>query len=818
MKIMLTKAKLYGATAAVMATLSIAACSSDNSPATSDTGRIATSVQLDASAITSKGRANDQTAVSITASDLAISLTSADGSYNQSWASPDLFPSDKEFKTGLYTLTATYGDGKSEGFDKPYYFGETQVRVVADQTTGASLTATLANAMVSVSYTDAFTGYMSDYSAELTGKSVFFSKEEDRPAYVNPGNVILNLNVTKPNGKSATFSVANFTAAARHHYHITVDLNNGAAGDAVLNVIFDDLLDEESLTIDLSDELFDAPAPSFTPAGIANGETIELIEGTNIEKQIYLNLIAKGGIRNVNLLTNSAYLNAIGWPASADLVNATEAERAAMTQLGLVCRGIWNTPDKMAVIDFSGLPTRLQYVEGSDNITGFTLSAVDNMSKTGDSFSFYIKINPVVMNLSAISSPILGDRTVSIDLEYNGHDAARNIYFECLNERGSISRMEVVEMTPASDGHYTVVLSTPDIISDIKMNAVYVNGRKSETLTIVRNVPDFEISADDNDVFAHTAKATLTCSQADPAMMTEHAKWAVAAENGNFTDIKATISGTEADLSGLTPGTKYTLRATIGNKTATVAMTTEADTQLPNSNMDQWFRVAGKTKYWWIDYPGNGTDAVWGTMNLLTTSVGDGNTSMFNHKGTSYCAFSGTRNTTDVHSGTNAAIISTVGWGDNDANGSTSVGKGCKNLTVGELYLGHYDSASKSAIYTGISHNSRPESMRFWYKYTYKNSTDYGTAEIQIKDASGNIIARASESLSATDTYTQVEMPLTYSMRAKAANIVVIFKSSGNPDCQTINTTNLSCPSFGNLSDGRFTGSELYIDDIELIY
>lgn len=47
---------------------------------------------------------------------------------------------------------------------------------------------------------------------------------------------------------------------------------------------------------------------------------------------------------------------------------------------------------------------------------------------------------------------------------------------------------------------------------------------------------------------------------------------------------------------------------------------------------------------------------------------------------------------------------------------------------------------------------------------------------------------------------------------------MVSFKSSGNQECLKINTDNLDCPSFGNTSDGRFTGSSLYIDDITLNY
>lgn len=816
MKRMLFKAGLFAMTSAMLAAAATS-CSGDNSPAASESGQIAPSVVLDTEAITSKGRA--ATGSDVSTADLAISLVSADGSFSQSWASPDQFPTDKNFKVGRYTLSAYYGNENSEGFEAPYYFGETEIKVEADRTASASVTASLANAMVSVDYTEAFTGYMSDYSAELAGKSVIFIKGETRPAYVKPGNVALNINVTKPNGKSATFAVANFKAAPKHHYHITVDLNEGGAGDAVLSVVFDDLLDQETVDIDLSNEVFDAPAPFFTPVALTPGEQIEILEGENPSKSLMFNLIAKGGIKNVNLTTSSASLAASGWPATIDIAAADPTQQAVLTRHGLSCKGLWKAPQQMAVIDFSGVAAAMSLVEGSDNVSTFTLSAVDLMTKVGEEISFSVKLLPVTLALTAGESPLLGENTVTVDLEYNGSDVENKVSFRCTGERGTQTPMNVLSITPAaSEGHYTVVLSTPDLVSDIEMQAIYFNGRTSSVLTVAREVPDFTLSVDEIDTFAHTTVVALGCTEADPALIASKAKWYKQTDGAEFSQASATVTGAEASVSGLSAGKAYILKATVGNKSATVAVNTEAEIQLPNSGMEDWHRVNGKTKYWWVDYPGTGTDAVWGTMNLLTTSVGDGNTTMFNHKGTSYCAFSGTRNTSDVKSGSNAAIISTVGWGDNDANGSTSVGKGCKNLTVGQLYLGHYDSSSRSAVYTGISHASRPSQMRFWYKYVHKNSADYGTAEIRIRDSRGNEIAAAEVQLPSVSEYTQVTMPLSYNARAKAANILVVFKSSGNPACQTISNSNLSCPSFGNLSDGRFTGSEMYIDDIELIY
>lgn len=87
-------------------------------------------------------------------------------------------------------------------------------------------------------------------------------------------------------------------------------------------------------------------------------------------------------------------------------------------------------------------------------------------------------------------------------------------------------------------------------------------------------------------------------------------------------------------------------------------------------------------------------------------------------------------------------------------------------------------------------------------------------------DAEGNVIATSNlKQLTEQSAYTQVSLPLTYALDApKAAKISVVFKSSGNADAMSKSTTYWRCPGAKNVSGGEYVGSELYIDDIELVY
>ena len=288
----------------------------------------------------------------------------------------------------------------------------------------------------------------------------------------------------------------------------------------------------------------------------------------------------------------------------------------------------------------------------------------------------------------------------------------------------------------------------------------------------------------------------------------------ISTDDSSYSKVDVTATGSTIRIDGLEPSTTYYIKAMQGGKFCSPAVfTTEANAQIPYSDMETWEIQAGGSQYWWKSYLGPAATTPWGSMNLITTSAGGSGTNAFKHDGCAYVARSGTDRTDDKHSGSYAAVVKTIGWGYSDANG----GMNAKNLTVGSLHLGNTP-ASGDPTY-GYTFASRPSALKFWYKYSPRNSADYGYAEVQVKDAAGNVIAEGKSNLNAVGNYTQHTFALDYAAgSAKAATICVAFRSSNNPACQTISNDNLTKPGFGNLSDGKYEGSLLYIDDIELTY
>ncbi len=806
---------------------SMASCGETDEPGVSTrSGKISPAVEIDATVSSSRASRAEVSEVGV--DDLAVKLTSADGSQVSTWESLAEFPVDQDFAVGSYTFEVSYGDISTEGFGAPYLHGSQTIKVEENKTTPVAVTASLANSMVSINYSENLKSYMTSWSASLHsagGQYIDFVQDETRAAYVKPGNVEVYVDYVKPNGKGAKLKAATFTAVARTHYTVTIDLKEGA-GVATLVISFDESTNEQPVEIELNDELESAPAPTIEAVGFDPATTVEFIPGGEVSP-LKLNIIAKGMVGSVKMTTVSTSLVNKGWPAEIDLMAATVDQQNTLKSLGFDAHGIFNNQDKMAVIDMTNVLKNIKLLASGDNTSTFTFLVEDKFGKVSEPLTLSVIAVESTLELSVSGDLAVGVKNFDMDLKYNAGNPTGIVTIQYYNERGTWTDLPVV-YTEKSAGVYTATVTAPDVYSNLRLRAKLEN-RVSPEVTVNRTGGDVTPSVDDVNVYAKYALVNASYDTKGNADVDANAVLAasevmVSTDGATFT--KATASYDSAakqfNVTGLNPGTAYTVKIGIpGFDTATApaaTLTTEAATQLPNSDMETWFRDPGETDYWWVDYPGADKNAVWGTLNLLTTSVGDGSTNMFSHKGTSYCAFSGTRYTEDKHSGSRAAIISTVGWGDNDANGSVNVGKGCKNLTVGELYLGSYDASTQKASYTGWAMASRPSSMTFYYKYTVKNSADYGYAEIQILDASSNVIASGSLNLNATGTYTQQTIALNYTAKAKAALVKVVFKSSNNPACQTITNDNLSSPSFGNLSDGRFTGSELYIDDIVLTY
>lgn len=806
---------IYGVLSSALLIAAGSSCSDDYNPGGGTSGKINPQLDLDVNAITSRSTSAGRDASPVSVNDLKLRLSSTDGSFVKEWNSIADFDNNELFKVGTYTLEAIYGDVEDEGFEKPYYYASTQLTVKENKVTQVSMNAQLTNSMVSIATSEAFRSYFTNYSFQAHaegGDYVNFTSTETRPGYLRPGKVTVTTDVTKPNGLSATLEAAVFVAEPKHHYTVTVDVNNGQAGDAQLVITYDDMLSQEDVYIDLSDEILSAPAPAVIAQGFEAGTTATVIEGSSDAAAPAFFINAEGGIKSVVLSTRSTSLIEQGWYNEIDLAAATPAQQSKLKSLGLDVKGLFGNIGQMAQIDLSGVLSHIRYLEGSDNVSEFTVVAKDNYSKVSDPLTFSVKVEPIVIGLSEDVTPSVGASTMTVALTYNGTDVARNVKIQYKNLRGTWSDATITKVTEVSDNNYIVEIDgIPADDTTVTLRAVAA-GKESDEVTIAKG--GFTIASTPNDMFATRARIVPTYFDDDLEAAASSVKYEISEDGSNFTAVSHTMESDGSSwLAGLPSGKNLTVKATINGKIAKTEITTEEAAQLPNSKMEEWWmaRSGGNWQFYYAFAEGTETSMqAWDTINEETTSEPGSGT----FGGAAYKALSSTKPDASGHDG-QCALIRTVAWGSgNTAAGSISA---VDHISAGQLYLGKFNAIGQTPNY-GYLFTSRPVSLSFWAKYQAQKSDDYGSAEIRVLDASGNEICSNSIDIS-TDhgNWGIFTMPLQYPVNApKAASIVVIFKSTAHPNGATKDYIKL--PGFAAGKGTEVIGGQLYIDDIKLNY
>lgn len=786
-----------------------------------NTGSVRPLVDLDRTVTTPReGRATHTLEGAPTAADLSLRLTASDGSFSREWAAVADFDAAEQFKVGTYTLEAWHGTAGAEGFECPYFYGSTEVRVQDASTTEVALTASLSQAMVAVEYTEAFRSYMTDWSA--TVNTVAYVQSETRPVFLTPGTVTVNVSFTKPNGKKGeNFKVAEFTASAKKYYKVTVDLNNGEVGGAAIVVTYSDDMEDVEVPINIDDYVLDAPEPIVEPEGFVSGTPLDVVEGMPLDGKFSFNIIAQAGLAQVKLTTRSLSLQGQGWPVELDLLSATAEQKATLTALGLEVLGLWNNPDKLAIVDLSAVPAHLGAV-ATDNTSTFTLTVTDAYGRTTEPSVLTMNLEPLVLELSGSADYAPGSPLV-LNLAYNGMDVANHVKIQYRNALGNWTDATDVtfgEGTSRAVSDYSVTIGgLPETMESITLRAGCALAATTATsATVTVHVKEFDYAVNPNDVFATHAAVNIVGRNGEAAPALARASYQLSTDGTHFSAGSIALTDGRGTITDLAPATTYYLKSSF--QTEPVTFTTEAAAQIPNGNFEEAWTVDGSASHWQ-----NAVLPGWGTNNAMTTSQGS------NY---AYCRISGTINCEGAEG--NGVLIRTVGWGSgNSATGSMAdglFGSKMKYADAGLLHLGvtrttrpeGYGDREGSLETTdleplGIEFTSRPSALTFKYKYAPKNPADRGQCEYWLKDAAGNILVEGTKVLDPAAGFTDVNIPMTYAAgAAKGAKLYVKFISTNNREYLKKNADNFTPPDFGNLDFGTYMGAQLTIDEVVLKY
>ncbi|MDE6558347.1 MAG: DUF4493 domain-containing protein, partial [Muribaculaceae bacterium] len=621
------------------------------------------------------------------AADFAIELRDIDTDQARTWESLDHFHSEEGFDVGNYTLTAFYGNENECGFDKPCFKGVADVSVLEGRESSISVTAQLANAMLSVEYTDAFKNYFRDYSvtAHTDGHAnVVFGKSETRAGFLTPGDVTLQVSFTNPSGKKATITPAEFPAQARHHYHVKFDVDSEPMGDAVLSVVFDDSVNKENVTISLSDELYNADAPIVHAEGFTSGQTFEALAGNAAPTPIKFESICKGGIEKAVLKIaqiSGRETYSPPFDTELDLVKADESTQYQLEQNGIKVVGLFRNPEQMAVVDVTGLSSHLPEVTFE-----ITLTVTDKVGRNNDT--------PVVLNLSTlpISLSVTGGSAVydypgnavsvkptvdaTVMVSYNGLNPEKSISFKNMCRTGIYKDCEIVDVkeSTATRGFenkvYIFNIKVCDVENSPLPMQVWFNGNHHGDFTIDIIEPEYSLVAD---VFAKYARfKVVTANEADiPTIVNGLTLY----KDGQPVDKSLLTTNPEKGLltlDDLTPDTDYAIGHSLTKRpnglpdSKVLNIHTEAEAQIPNSNFAQKQRTidwdpinsGGQYEYLRTKYINHSSIEVdtptgWATLNPITCYTGAA------EKNTWFCVPS------TISNSDNSVLIRTVAYDHN---------------------------------------------------------------------------------------------------------------------------------------------------------
>lgn len=803
-------------------------------------------------------------------SEFALKLVSVDGSFSRAWDSLADFDPAEKIPVGTYTMSAYYGNLEEEGFDKPYYLGQSDVAVRYRENTPVEILCTLANVKVTVEYSDAFKKYFADYATTIhaaEGDYIKFEKEETRAAYVKPGKITIQTYLKKQNGIESTFEPAAIeNAQPRQHYRIKLDIADNAAGEAQLSISFDETTETQPIAIDISDEVMVAPAPSFLPAGFEPGTPLEVKENSYPDnRQANISLTAKAGLAACTLTTSSACLESEGWPREIDLVNLSSENRALLSRLGLKLKGFTEMGSKMGFIDFAELFAHLHTLDGSDMHT-FTLSAKDMYGKVSESpITLSVKSIPITFALQTPEPVFVGSKSVTIPVEFDGAYIDQ-VKFSYLNAEGA--KVNSNSTVVSSEGNlYQIKISIEATDKPVVVEGSYANGAKTSTISIPVKTPAFTITAEEYDIWARRATVKLTAEDSQYQEAVDRYAVLFANSTGQWETVASTLSQGRRVITGLNPDTRYQLRGSCNsgqdnvNYSGDLTLRTESAAAVPNGDFEEIAQTisvtdmnqGGKYSVWPVNYQNTCSFTIqeptgWASVNAKTCNLSAANQnswfvipSTYNTTLTwdAYRSFAPSTVTPDLYrdltaqSGSNAMVVRNVAWDANGTTPATSGGAfnttyyntnvpGIANRSAGKLFLGSYSYSGGSETYTeGVSFASRPSALKGWYKYANDGNDPTETGIVTVTLLNGQkVIATGTARLSAAADYTEFSVPVTYSVTNQKATTLRIMITSSNH--ASYNQSEESAAIKTSVSNGQYEsasrGATLTIDNLTFTY
>ena len=728
-------------------------------------------------------------------------------------------------------------------------------------------------------YSDYIVDFSTDYIEEEDSVNGSFavSKGEERPLYLRTGqdgtDVGITVYVKKPGETEFTaFYVSDpLKLEPRQSVRVLLSLSETNQGIGI-DIMLDDTLTKLSITTEIPDYMWGQMGKPDVSAGFENGSTF-LVDGL-FDEDVNVSYAMSGGVSS--LVIEYWRDGEEGFKTQLDLANASDVETALSYNLSWTANDdenvVLNEQVRSGEIYFKEALNSFPTPDEGKYLYHIQVYGKDATGKgfTTDTISFEARVLPagtpvitdgglpaeitegdemtseVVFNYRASGG--IDDQNTFLDIQVD-----QNLQHFLIADDGACNELSAlygIQIEKQNDRlavvtfpkDFTTRLAAPETGSTTYTFAFRMKDKKGNEAkpvehSLVVNAPAFTLDITEGHAFAKRIYLVGDLLKGDPKNLTFLC-------NGQSVSPEVQVQNNryEAILTDLEPETSYTLQAIYNGKDNRKSeerrVTTEAILDIPNKGFEEWSIVPDEqgnadqgnmedlpilTNYsnppyrsWELYEVFNSELSMgWNTLNRLTTQDG----TLFtkgtdtNRTWTRYVANSGTIPTNGYNSET-AALIRTVGWGSGNSAAAISGMGDVAHITPGELYLGDYDSKANY----GIDFESRPTAFSFDYKYERKNS-DRFIAELVVMDDDKIIaVARlAEEEAVPSGSWISKKVYLDYHGEygfSKANKMYIRFVSGTSDSKDDL----MVYPPARNLSFGEYVGSQLYIDNVELIY
>lgn len=896
-------------------TVGLSSCDSQNGGSSANIGKLRLNLYADTTSLKKGVSSNPTKALSDelekfqTIDDYKIEILQDEKSI-KTFDRFDQMPSEIELPEGIYTLVASKGDDKPAAFENPFFEGSTSFTVKEAMSTPLDVTCTLANARITVDYTEEFKEAYADYtvllSSPFTKSKLEIEKTEVRAAYMQVAKKGSELGIAirlKKTGETEdkTYKIPTALSIERRQNIRLIFKTDGEVSDGIgLDILLDDEMTEKTLDEGIPDFMWQQfDNPTLRSENFGAGEFTINPGGLQVEPSVGFQVPA--GIGGFFIDTWKEDDSSDADTIRYNLASEKDTDYALGVSSAIKAGYRWNLNNNgvLTGIRSSGqlhLQTAINNLSGPKSekensyVHHIRIYACDNLPKNNYSSSLELKVivnaagAPIIICPTEFPSLVVEgdvmdkDTTIVLSAE-NGIDkdnssisinGKKYVFSSATNKREltslgiEINEINNKQIKVVFHPAFTKELTAPEnggstsysYRVDLQESGEYKR-QVSQTRIVEVKAPEMTWITTNGDAFAKriVLRMDMPIGRKEKLefqyRLTGNGKWTYVQSIG----MKQENGTTQCvdTLKSLVENTKYDIRAIYNrNEKRTLEkheLLTETSGSLPNAQFENWsikpdengsaeeaatnsILIAGKTefpyRYWevWQPWESN-TSAGWNTLNLKTTQDGITYNALVTaltvvnggFPWTRYNANSGTIRA--VGSDGYAALVRTVGWGSGcSAVGETSSAV-IKKISAGELYLG---SCSDKEPEYGIGFTSRPTGFSFQYKYITKDGKDSFVAEMVVLASDGTIIATAQLPTSKAGnalSWSSSEVRLNYKGdvgRKKAYKMYIRFKSSLSTDYEYLRSKLMVWPPATNLSNGEYIGSQLYIDNVELIY